>query len=116
MKIKKSPLQITLICLVLVVAWSGIWHSFSVRSLSDGFFLLCLFFLIVGVAQWLLGTNFFDHFHYSMSKAMRHRKPRSKAFVPISKKIPKNYFIYLKTALFLFLLSIVCLLVEIYLR
>lgn len=118
MKIKKSPLLMTFICTVLLLIWLGISGSFSIRRLSDGLFLLCLPFLIIGVTRWLLGTTFFDLFHYSMNKAIhgRSKKPNKKEFVPVSQFVRKKDFFYLKTAGCLLAASLICLLLEFFFK
>ena len=38
----------------------------TTSSLSDTFFIVSLFFLIIGIALWIMSSGFFDNFQRSM--------------------------------------------------
>lgn len=40
----------------------------TTSSLSDTFFIVSLFFLIIGIALWIMSSGFFDNFQRSMKK------------------------------------------------
>ncbi len=40
----------------------------TTSSLSDTFFIVSLFFLIIGIALWIISSGFFDNFQRSMKK------------------------------------------------
>lgn len=57
----------------------------TTSSLSDTFFIVSLFFLIIGIALWIISSGFFDNFQRSMKNAFRFKKKNEpKEFIPLS--------------------------------
>ena len=57
----------------------------TTSSLSDTFFIVSLFFLIIGIALWIMSSGFFDNFQRSMKNAFRFKKKNEpKEFIPLS--------------------------------
>lgn len=46
----------------------------TTSSLSDTFFIVSLFFLIIGIALWIISSGFFDNFQRSMKNAFRFKR------------------------------------------
>ena len=60
-------------------------QSFTFQTLSDTFFIVSLFFLIVGIALWIMSSGFFDTFQRTMKNAFRFRKKNDpQEFTPLS--------------------------------
>lgn len=83
----------------------------TIRSISDTFFIVALFFLIIGIALWIMSSGFFDNFQRFMKMHFRFKKKNEpKEFIPFS-EIGKAHSLYwLETGGILMIVSIVSLL------
>jgi hypothetical protein len=85
--------------------------SVTVQSISDTFFIVSLFFLIIGIALWIMSSGFFDNFQYFMKKAFQWRKKNEpKEFIPFSEIGNAHRFYWLETGGLLLIPAIVSLL------
>ncbi|MBL1227761.1 DUF3899 domain-containing protein [Enterococcus sp. BWB1-3] len=68
--------------------------SVTIQSISDTFFIVSLFFLIIGMALWIMSSGFFDNFQYFMKKTLHLRKKNEpKEYIPFS-EIGKAHRLY----------------------
>lgn len=60
-------------------------QSLTFQTLSDMFFIVSLFFLIIGIALWIMSSGFFDTFQRTMKHAFRFKKKNEpQEFTPFS--------------------------------
>ncbi|MTD37531.1 DUF3899 domain-containing protein [Erwinia sp. CPCC 100877] len=86
-------------------------QSLTIRSLSDTFFIVSLFFLIIGIAMWIMSSGFFDNFQRFMKNYFRFRKKNElKEFVPFSEIGKAHQLYWLETGGILLIVSFVSLL------
>ena len=79
----------------------------TTSSLSDTFFIGSLFFLIIGIALWIMSSGFFDNFQRSMKNAFRFKKKNEpKEFIPLSVIGDAHRSFWLKTGGILLILSL----------
>ena len=79
----------------------------TTSSLSDTFFIVSLFFLIIGFALWIMSSGFFDNFQRSMKNAFRFKKKNEpKEFIPLSVIGDAHRSFWLKTGGILLILSL----------
>ena len=79
----------------------------TTSSLSDTFFIVSLFFLIIGIALWIMSSDFFDNFQRSMKNAFRFKKKNEpKEFIPLSVIGDAHRSFWLKTGGILLILSL----------
>lgn len=58
---------------------------FTTQTISDTFFIAALFFLIIGIAFWIMSSGFFDTFQRTMKNAFRFKKKNEpQEFTPLS--------------------------------
>lgn len=83
----------------------------STTTLSDTFFVVALFFLIIGIALWIMSSGFFDNFQRFMKQSFRlKRKSEPKEFTPLSIIGNDHRLFWLETGGILLILSLVFLL------
>ena len=85
---KKNKIVITLISAYILVPLYRLITQQEITkiSLSDGYFLIALLFLIVGVIILVFSSGFFDRFQEHMHLLVQRRKNREKEeFTPFSK-------------------------------
>ena len=70
-------------------------------------FIVSLFFLIIGIALWIMSSGFFDNFQRSMKNAFRFKKKNEpKEFIPLSVIGDAHRSFWLKTGGILLILSL----------
>ncbi|MGC6767281.1 DUF3899 domain-containing protein [Enterococcus sp. LJL128] len=85
--------------------------SVTAQSISDSFFIVSLFFLIIGIALWTMSSGFFDNFQRFMKNAFHLRKKNEpKEFIPFSEIGIAHRYFWLVTGGFLLIPAIVSLL------
>ncbi|MGK0551012.1 DUF3899 domain-containing protein [Enterococcus faecalis] len=86
MKKRKWPLLTAFISTIGIFLYLLLGKKeLSIVTLSDTFFLVALFFLIIGIALWIMSSGFFDNFQRFMKQSLRFkRKNDPKEFVPLS--------------------------------
>ncbi|MGX7244182.1 DUF3899 domain-containing protein [Enterococcus quebecensis] len=86
-------------------------QSLTIRSVSDTFFIVSLFFLIIGLALWIMSSGFFDNFQRFMKMHFRFKKKNEpKEFIPFSEIGKAHQLYWIETGGILLIVSIVSLL------
>lgn len=107
MKTLKHALFTALLTSGALVICLAITATINTRTLSDSFFLAGLFFLIVGVALWIMASGFFDQFQKIMKHFLQLKKSHeSKTFILFSEIGRAHYAYWLETSGFLLLPAI----------
>lgn len=111
MKKIKWPLITAAVSSIGIFIYQLINQSLTIRSISDTFFTASLFFLIVGLALWIMSSEFFDNFQRFMKMHYRFRKKNEpKEFTPFSEIGKAHQLYWLETGGILLIVSIVSLL------
>lgn len=80
----------------------------TTTNLSDNFFLVSLFFIIIGVGISILSSGFFDFFQKNMKNLIQLRKNNEpKEYIPLSKIFTKQPIYWLAVGGTLLLISAV---------
>lgn len=86
-------------------------QSLTIETLSDTFFIASLFFLIIGIALWIMSSEFFDNFQRFMYMHTRRRKQNTpKEIVPLSEIGHAHQRYWLETGVILLIVSLISLL------
>lgn len=86
-------------------------QSLTIRSVSDTFFIVSLFFLIIGIAFWIMSSGFFDNFQRFMKIHFHFRKKNEpKEFIPFSEIGKAHQLYWLETGGILLMVAMVSLL------
>lgn len=111
MKNIKWPLITSAVSSIGIFSYLFLKHSLTIRALSDTYFIVSLFFLIIGIALWIMSSGFFDNFQRSMKTHFRLKKKKEQEeYIPFSVIGKEHRFYWLLTGSILLTLAIISLL------
>lgn len=106
----KKKIAISIISLSLIIPLVTLLSKKEITTtyLSDNFFLVSLFFIIIGVTILVLSSGFFDFFQKNMKQLMLRRKSNEpKEYIPLSQIFEKKPVYWLSVGGTLLLISII---------
>ncbi len=104
---KKIVLSIISLALIIPLVTLITKKEITTTYLSDNFFMVALFFIIIGVAILVLSSGFFDFFQKNMKQLMwRRKKNEPKDYVPLSQVFEKKPIYWLSVGGTLLIISL----------
>ncbi len=112
MKKNKRPILIaTIISFCIIIYLLTTEHMITFLRLTNTFFMTALFFLIIGVAFWIMSSGFFDNFQRIVKETFRLKKKEEiKDFIPFSSIGFAYYHFWLEIGGILLIIAIISLL------
>lgn len=116
MKNKWLPFSLIVILSVMIFRlFSGTQTLFL--DISNGYFMISLILLVIGLFGWVLKEGTFDLFHYSLNQLkdklfnQGNSKTNKKGVHYLSQAIPSTYTAFIKAGLLFLVCSILCILI-----
>lgn len=104
---KKIILSIISLALIIPLVTLMTKKEITTTYLSDNFFLVSLFFIIIGATILVLSSGFFDFFQKNMKQLMwRRKKNEPKDYVPLSQIFEKKTVYWLSVGGTLLIISL----------
>lgn len=111
MKNMKWPFITTVVSSIGIFSYLLLKHSLTSLALTDTYFIVSLFFLIIGIALWIMSSGFFDTFQRSMKMHFRLKKKKEQEeYIPFSVIGKEHRFYWLLTGSMLLILAVISLL------